>query len=274
MEPPDLAAPGSPFVLSDEQTKQYLARLGWSGSVTPNLETLRALHLAHLTTIPFENLDIHLGVPIELDVERTLDKIIGRERGGFCFELNPSFAALLTSVGFPVRLMEAQVYEADGPGIRFAHLCLAVDAGSRYLVDVGFGRSFDGPIVLDGRDDQPDTAGTFRLEDADDGRVDLRANGALAYRLSPAARSLDEFAAACVFHQTSPDSLFTRGTLCTRRTPQGRTTLAGTTLIETAGGARRQRELDAHELGPALEEHFGIALPAADIAVLARCRAA
>ena len=80
----------------------YLSRIGYRGTRTPNADTLRALQLAHLQTIPFENLDIHLRRPILLDLERLFQKLVVLRRGGLCYELNGLFAALLRALGFPV----------------------------------------------------------------------------------------------------------------------------------------------------------------------------
>ena len=71
----------------------YLARISYSGPLAPTLENLRALHYAHLLAVPFENLDIHRGMPIALDQEHLYDKIVLHRRGGFCYELNSLFAA-------------------------------------------------------------------------------------------------------------------------------------------------------------------------------------
>src|SRR5207344_183669 len=78
----------------------YLARVGYHGPVEPRLEVLDALHLAHATTIPFENLDILLGRPIRLDLPSLQGKLVRDRRDGYCFEHNMLFAAALADVGF------------------------------------------------------------------------------------------------------------------------------------------------------------------------------
>jgi len=83
----------------------YLNRIGFDGAPRQRADTLRALHAAHLETVPFENLDIHLGRPIVLDEAAFFDKIVRRGRGGFCFELNGLFAALLRALGFDVTML-------------------------------------------------------------------------------------------------------------------------------------------------------------------------
>ena len=86
--------------------ERYLQRIDYSGPTVPTLETLSALHQAHLLAVPFENLDIHLGRAIVLDEEALYDKIVERRRGGFCYELNGLFAALLRAL-----MLEKAVYE-------------------------------------------------------------------------------------------------------------------------------------------------------------------
>jgi len=84
----------------------YLERIRHAGPTKPSAQTLQALHRAHLFAVPFENLDIHLGRKIVCDEARFLYKIVNQRRGGFCYELNGAFAALLRALGFQVTLPE------------------------------------------------------------------------------------------------------------------------------------------------------------------------
>jgi N-hydroxyarylamine O-acetyltransferase len=224
--------------------------------------------------VPFENLDIHLGTPIVLDQEAFADKIALRSRGGFCYELNGAFAALLTTLGYDVELREARVHGPEGLGGRFGHLTLAVHTGGRTLLtDVGFGRGgFDEPIDIDARTPQVETGGVFELVDAEDedGWIDMIRDGQPEYRFSRAAHALADYAGGCTFHQSSPESPFTRGTVCTIRTPLGRTTLAGTRLIETEGTGRRERDVELGEFGRLLRERFAISLEPTEVECLYR----
>jgi N-hydroxyarylamine O-acetyltransferase len=252
-------------------TAAYLARLGVDGPQPPTPVTLTRLHRAHLERVPFENLDIHLGVPIELDEVAFAEKIAGRSRGGFCYELNGAFASLLGELGFEVELLEARVYSPRGLGRGFDHLCLRVHSGEGvWLVDAGFGRGcFDEPINLVPEVAQVDTAGTFVLRPGPDGSLDLLCDGVEQYRLTPASRALADFESGCRYHQSSPDSPFTRGTVCTIRTPDGRVTLAGTRLVETGAMGKEERELDRMAFAAVLAGRFGIRLDDAAIARLA-----
>src|SRR6476659_8547107 len=92
----------------------YLDRIRYSGPVEATAENLRALHRAHLLTVPFENLDISVGRKTVVDEEAILKKIVERRRGGFCYELNGAFAALLRALGFQVTLLSARVARSDG----------------------------------------------------------------------------------------------------------------------------------------------------------------
>jgi N-hydroxyarylamine O-acetyltransferase len=142
----------------------YLARINYSGSIARDVQTLRALHRAHLLTVPFENLDIAAGRKIVLDEEAILRKVIEQRRGGFCYELNGAFAALLQALEFRVTLLSARVSGDQGKeSPEFDHLTLRVDLDEPWLVDVGFGESFLEPLRMDLRTAQLDPAGTFRL---------------------------------------------------------------------------------------------------------------
>jgi N-hydroxyarylamine O-acetyltransferase len=237
----------------------YLARLRYTGPTTPTYETLRALHRAHLLAVPFENLDIALGRKIVLDEDAILRKIIHQRRGGFCYELNGAFAALLKALGFQTTLLSARVArDTGGESPDFDHLALRVDLEQPWLVDVGFGESFLEPLRLE-------TAGTFRLMPAEE-RLQLEKlsrNGTwkpqYSFALTP--RSLEDFAGMCHYHQTSPESHFTQNRICSQATPEGRITLSGVKLIVTRNGHREESELTSEdERGEALQKYFGIEL--------------
>lgn len=123
-------------------------RLDYSGSRTPDAQTLRAVHRAHLYAVPFENLDITLGRPISLDRDAVFEKIVTRRRGGFCYELNGLFARLLWALGFRVTLLAARDSHEDGSfGPEFDHRTLRVTCpgdGDQipWLADVGWGDTF------------------------------------------------------------------------------------------------------------------------------------
>jgi N-hydroxyarylamine O-acetyltransferase len=241
----------------------YLDRIRFARPLRPDFETLRALQRAHLLSVPFENLDIHLGRPIDLSLDRLYDKIVRRRRGGFCYELNGLFAWALAEIGFWVQLHSARVFEGDRAGPEFDHLALQVHAGGAMLADVGFGDSFLEPLRLGNGVEVTQRAMTYRMEESGGTWTLWRRAGEVwepqyAFELVP--RRLDEFAAMCLHHQTSPESIFTRKRLCSIATAGGRVTLSGHRLIVTESGRREERDVADAEYGTILSRQFGIAL--------------
>ena len=243
----------------------YLDRIGYRGPLTPTAETLRALQVAHLQAVPFENLSIHARQPIVLDDESLFDKVVARRRGGFCYELNGLFAALLRALGFRVSMLSAAVARGDGTfSPEFDHMALLVTLEERWLADVGFGDSFRDPLRLDERGEQPEGKRAFRIDEDGEHLLLLRREDAgqpwqPQYRFTLQPHELPDYVGMCHFHQTSPESHFTRQTLCSLATADGRVTLSGMKLITTRGGERHERVLESEEERAALlRELFGV----------------
>jgi N-hydroxyarylamine O-acetyltransferase len=247
----------------------YLARIGYDGPRAPTLETLRALHRRHMLAVPFENLDIHLGRTIVLDEAAFFDKVVRQRRGGFCYELNGLFAALLRELGYDVTLLSGRVSNENGQfGPEFDHLVLLVRLdGQSWIADVGFGDSFIEPLALDGKE-QSSAGMQYFVDRWPEGLILLRKEEGLwsakyVFTLQP--HRLEEFAGMCVHHQTSPTSTFPRARICSRATPQGRITLSEMRLIQIANGERTEHMLESEEqYQKALAEYFGIELPNLD----------
>jgi N-hydroxyarylamine O-acetyltransferase len=133
----------------------YLDRINYHGPLASTAETLRELQVAHLLTVPFENLSIHARQPIVLDDDALFEKIVRRRRGGFCYEANGLFAALLRALGFDVKKLSAGVAKPEGGfGPDFDHMTLMGAIDERWLIDVGFGDSFREPLLIDERGEQ------------------------------------------------------------------------------------------------------------------------
>lgn len=247
--------------MDDERLDAYLSRIGAERPARPDAAALCDLQLRHLRSIPFENLSIHLGEPIVLEEAALLDKLVRRRRGGFCYELNGAFAALLDALGYRVTMLAARVHGDLGLGPPYDHMTLRVDLEDPWLVDVGFGRFSHHPLRLAARDDQPDPGGTFRIADAEEGDLDVTGDGVPQYRIDQRPRRLADYEATCWWHQTSPRSHFTRGTVCSLLTESGRVTLRDRTLIDTGDGDRRELVLgDDEEVLRTYRDRFGIAL--------------
>jgi N-hydroxyarylamine O-acetyltransferase len=249
----------------DERTlTAYLHRIGVQRPQILDETALAGLHRAHLMTVPFENLSIHLGEPISLAGHDLISKIVTSRRGGFCYELNGAFALLLEALGADVVRLAARVYGDGGLGPPFDHLALAVrlpGGNGRWLADVGFGSHTIYPLRHESRHEQDDPGGRFVLVDAESGDVDVLRDGQPQYRIEPRARALADFVPTCWWQQTSPQSHFTRHTICSRLTPAGRISLSGRALITTSDGVRSEQHLGTDEaVLAAYRDHFGITL--------------
>jgi N-hydroxyarylamine O-acetyltransferase len=242
----------------------YLRRIGYRGELTPHAETLRQLQVAHLRSVPFENLSIHLGESVVLDDNALFDKVVMRRRGGFCYELNGLFSWLLRDLGFDVTMIAAEVMNARGEyGLPFDHMALLVKLEEPWLVDVGFGDSFLEPLRLQVGVARPQGDRTYRIDEEDsrlfvkqrEGHSDPR----VLYRFDLEPHTLGDYADMCRYHQTSPDSPFTQRIVCSLATADGRVTISGARLIETKAGRKDERALlDEQECAALLEERFGI----------------
>jgi len=241
----------------------YLDRIGYRGPLNASIESLRGVHLAHLYAVPFENLDIILGRPVALGDAKLFDKIVTRRRGGFCYELNGMFGALLRELGFRVTMLSAEVArEAGGFSPEFDHLALRVDLDEPWLADVGFGDGFRLPLNLNDDAAQEQDGRMYRITVDGEYRVLLRRDTddwTPQFRFTLRPRALEDFAERCRFHQTSPESHFTLGRICTLATPEGRVTLSGLRLIVTTGAERTERLVAGEgEYAAVLRQTFGV----------------
>lgn len=250
--------------------RSYLERIGYDRPVLTDVESLFALHRTHLLTVPFENLDIHSGIPIQLNEQALWDKIIVRKRGGFCYELNGMFAWLLGQVGFEVTYLNGRVYNHEEKrGREFDHLTLLVripNEGTKWLADVGFGDSFFEPLSLDYSGEQAQGSRAYRLETVDDGidllRHDHDGGWNRQYFFDLQARSYPaDYEDSCQYHQTSSKSSFTHERVISLAMPDGRISLDSNNLTITTNGKRVKHQLNGDaEFKELLLRYFGIEL--------------
>ncbi|MGW0465449.1 arylamine N-acetyltransferase family protein [Streptomyces sp. NPDC003027] len=255
-------------MLDDKTVDAYLRRIGAKRPERPDGQALAHLHERHVLSIPFENIDFAFGrpsLPIGLG-EPALEKIIGRNRGGCCYELNGAFHELLHALGFDVAPMGGRVLEDGELGPVLGHLALRVrteDSEDPWLADVGYGRAFRFPLRLRAGAVQPDPQGTFELVEAPLGDLDLFRDGELQYRLEPRPRVLADFAPTMWWFRSADESPFLARQVCSMPTPDGRVTLSGRTLTRTENGVRTQEELaDDAAVFAAYRTWFGIELDA------------
>ncbi len=250
---------------------QYLARIGYAGPLRVDLDTLKAIHRAHLRTIPYENLDIHLGRTLSLDLETQFAKLVLDRRGGWCYEMNGVLAWALGEIGFQIRMVSGTVgRSARGDRAEGNHLVLIGELDQPYLVDVGFG---DGPV-----EPLPLVPGSYRV-----GRFEFRLTesggrwvlhnhpfgGAPEFDFTLEPRTIPDFATKSVELQTSSESGFVNTTVCQRYEGDGLVSLRGAVLRTITEAGQVERDLTGRaEYQTVLEQRFGIQLPAAELDLL------
>jgi len=244
----------------------YLKRINYTKEVKLNKETLFELQRRHLKSIPFENLDIHFGIEIKLDIDSIYTKIILNKRGGFCYELNGLFYHLLNDIGFDVRMISGRVYRKDNSYTNeYDHLSIiATIENQKYLVDVGFGKFSLEPLEIKFDINLTDDFGQFRFNqyDAHYLRINEIINDNLIpqYIFKTKERNFSEFEFMCRFHQRSKDSHFTKKKVISIVTNNGRITLNDNQLKITKGKLEKETLFKEKEFDSKLKEYFDIVI--------------
>ncbi|XP_064243192.1 arylamine N-acetyltransferase, pineal gland isozyme NAT-3-like isoform X2 [Passer domesticus] len=272
--------------------KEYFARISYQGSHNkPDLATMTDIFQHHIRAVPFENLSIHCGERIELDLEAIYNKIVKKKRGGWCMENNNILSWVLKTLGYNVTLLGAKVYvpEFDAYPEEIDHLLLRVDLdGKSYIVDGGFGMAYQlwQPMELISGTDQPQTPGVFRFQD-ENGTWYLEKVKRKQCVLNPSTstspnvenevcrriylftlqpRDIEEFRGCNSLLQTAPDSLFVTKSICSLQTADGIRALVGWKLTEIKYNYRDNmdlveiRILADEEIEKTLKEKFNITL--------------
>lgn len=263
--------------LTPQHLEAYTRRVDYGGSTEPTLATLNALVLAHVTHVPFENLDPLMGIPVQdLGPDALVDKMVGRRRGGYCYEHSSLFRYVLTALGFEAEVLTGRVVLANpdgvnGPPTAQTHMALAVripGADERYLVDVGFGgMTPTAPLRLDVDDVQHTPHQSYRLLAAPDGYEDrvvletlLGQRWQPMYTFTTATRPLIDLQVGSWYVSTHPASVFVVGLSASLATAGERWNLRGRHLSVHRGTdpAERIRFDTAAQVLDALVDRFGI----------------
>ncbi|MVV47830.1 arylamine N-acetyltransferase [Pseudomonas sp. PB120] len=253
-----------------ENLSLYLQRLGFDAPPAPTLETLRQLQLRHTGVFPFENLSTLSGEPVLIDLPSIEQKVLHAGRGGYCYELNNLFLALLQTLGFDARGISGRVVMGQPEGAwtaRTHRLSLVILDGVRYITDVGFGGMVPtAPLLLDTPDEQLTPHEPYRIEQHVDGYT-LRANVAGEWRamyLFDLQRQEDiDYTIGNWYVSTHPESSFVKQ-LMVARTGEGwrRTLNNGSFAIHRIGSETERRQVaDVDELLELLSREFGIRVP-------------
>lgn len=244
------------------QVGAYLDRIGYRGPVAPTLECLTGIHRCQALNVPYENLDVQLGVPVGQDIGPIFDKIVNQRRGGWCYEMNGLLGWALREIGFDVMRVTGAVHRRDrGDSTLGNHLVLLVRLEKTYIADLGLGDGIREPILLEaGVHRQGELV--FRLEQLEDGYWRWHNHGfgnpaTADFRDAPADEDL--LNAKVQFLQTSPESVFVQNLAFELMRPESVVTLVGRVLSEkTAGGESKTVLNSPAEIEAALAQHFDI----------------
>jgi N-hydroxyarylamine O-acetyltransferase len=246
--------------------KAYGARIGYRGGWEATLETLTNLHVAHATRIPFENLDVLLGRPIRLDLESLWAKLVVDGRGGYCFEQNALFAAMLEVVGFGVSRLAARVRMGASGGVRpRSHMLLGVEAeGVRWIADVGFGgMGLLAPLRLAEGEISEQFGWSHRMVREGELYV-LQARGASGEWMDQYAFTLEpqypvDYEVSNHYTSTHPNSIFRKMLMVQLPGAEGRLLLQNRKLIEQRPEGSAESVVEGDEaLLEVLRERFGL----------------
>ena len=220
------------------QIQNYMSRINYTGPANVSIETLKKLHRQHVLSIPFENLDVHLGRPILLDEESLNKKLLVESRGGYCYEMNGLFALCLIKLGFKVTYLTARVTYMNSTPIPRMHMLLLVEVfGSSWICDVGFsGNGLLDPIpLIPGIYEQYISKSlfeefqlSFSCEDRQYellSKIQGKPESLYKFTLEPYLPV--DFEPFSFYHSNSSKSLFTNKVLCIISTLEGRKILNG-----------------------------------------------
>lgn len=247
---------------------KYLDRIQYTDSLTPSAETLHALNRAQMLTVPYETIDIRLGIPASLAHEIVYRKIIEHRRGGYCYELNSLFGWLLMKLGFDVTFLSARIislYPNGKIGPEFEHLVLLVQLDQPWLVDVGHGEVIDNPLPLaSGIEISEATADIQLKQQGEFWTISRRIKDpewAPMYLFTLKSRSLDDFNCQINWINQTQCSWYKNNTFITRSTPDGKVGLCTDQLTVWKGRKCSKTTVSRSNYFEMLNDSFDIRLP-------------
>lgn len=245
----------------------YFSRTGWQQTVSVDIDSLRALHLHHNCSVPFENIDVVLPREIQLDEQALVDKLVTARRGGYCFEQNGLFERVLREVGFNVRSLLGRVVLANPPQMppRTHRLLLVELAGERWIADVGFGgQTLTAPIRLQSGAEQATPHGLYRLmNEGNDWVLQFRhhEHWQSMYHFDLTTQYFTDYVMGNFWSAHWPQSHFRHHLLMCRHLPDGgKLTLTNFNFTHWQGThAKEQQTLpDAQALYQVMQARFGL----------------
>ncbi|NXL92049.1 ARYL protein, partial [Alectura lathami] len=238
--------------------QEYFSRISYDGShKATDLQTLTTIFQHHIQAIPFENLSMHCGETIDLDLQSIYNKIVRKKRGGWCLETNYLLFWALQEIGYDVCILGGNSYDPAKKAYTalIDHILLkVVIKGSSYIADAGFGGAYQAwqPVMLISGKDQPQIPGIFRFME-DNGiwyfekvkrkhyipeesvpLTDTPETGNIRkiYSFTLEPRQIDDFQELNTYLQVFPDNLLRKKSICTLQTTEGTYALVGWTFTE------------------------------------------
>lgn len=251
----------------------YFQRIGYQGDCLPTLATLKAIHAGHAQSIAFENLTPLLKQPVRLDLPSLQQKLIHQHRGGYCFEQNLLFRAVLLQLGFQVNNLAARVLwnQPKGTMTPRSHMLLRVEIEQiSYLADVGFGgTTLTAPLALIPDLQQPTPHEPFRLIAEGETYIMqawLRQEWVALYQFDLQVQQLPDYEVSNWYVSTHPNSLFTQSLLAARPDAGCRHALRNNQFVThfLSGGTARKKLDRVAALRTVLEDQFQLQLPESD----------
>ncbi|XP_077375811.1 arylamine N-acetyltransferase, pineal gland isozyme NAT-10-like isoform X2 [Festucalex cinctus] len=273
--------------------EEYFQRIGFEGPRDKaDLATLKLIHTRHILSIPFENLDMHCGGKIVMNLEVIFDKIVRQGRGGWCMENNFLLSWVLREMGYNMTVLAARVFNrasGDFSPIEGHLINKVVIDGKSYIEDASFGVSAQlwEPLELISGKEQVQAPGKYRLLDKGDfwilEKTDRKpeilnpefaksnlVNRQLIrnlYCFTMTPRDAGDFIDVTHSLQTDPASLFVNKSICSLQTPTGFRALIGWTYSEVTFQVDRgvdaydMRDVPGEEIESLLIDKFNIRLP-------------
>jgi N-hydroxyarylamine O-acetyltransferase len=189
-----------------------LQRIEFYEAISVSSQVLKKLHLAFVTHIPFETLDIFWKRRFSLSLLDLYKKVVIQQRGGYCYELNGLFYYLLQGLSFDVSICNAQLYDSRGLIIpRSQHMVLVVELENPWLVDVGYGNGFLEPLLIESSQTQKQGDRFYQcIRQGSRYVIEEMSSGIWQpwYAFTKESKQMSDFEDRNYFHQTSRESIF------------------------------------------------------------------
>lgn len=246
--------------------QHYLNRIGYRGNAKADIATVTEMMRCQLCTVPFENLDVQAGKVISLVPEEIVEKILNRNRGGYCYEINGLFAMALQSLGIPYQFVAARPMFSPVKRPK-THMAIVLRMnGEQWLCDLGFGSyGIRAPMRLSLVDvEVKQDFDTYILCKTNDHEYLLKAlvdgEWASQYAFDLSLQEWIDFVPANYFNSTHPDSVFVQKLLIVLQNQAGRTILFGDVLKTVANGKVKTQTIAPDDRVSILSNEFGLML--------------